>query len=291
MIQHSLAAGEARTLDRTRVKHSQMYSLISKKLRTALRNLPYLIRGYSIHVNRDKFDLMDLTFTKFCPEARSFADLGGVWNVDAAYTVYTIRRYPIDRAFLLDTDIPPKLASALRCFSNLEVIQGDFGSPSIAQMAGSVDVIFFFDVLLHQANPDWDEILERYSRTCSCFVIYNQQFVRGEETIRLTDLPFGEYIELTSDHAKEFTSFVYEHKDDIHPKFNKPWKDVHNIAQWGITDQGLRNKMSQLGFTEVLYRNHGMFIDLPAFENHAFVFKRTQPLDFLFDMRVRSTKQ
>lgn len=252
-----------------------MHSLTLRKLRRVFRNLPNLFQGYSIHVNRDKLDLINRTFRTYCPQARSFADLGGVWNVNAAYTIHTMGRFAIDRAFLVDTDIPLRLASRLRRFNNLEVIQGDFGSPSIAQRAGNVDVIFFFDVLLHQANPDWDRILEQYSSTCSCFVIYNQQFARGEKSVRLTDLPFDEYIALTSDHAKEFSRFVFEHKYDVHPRFNKPWKDIHNIAQWGITDQGLRSVMSQLGFREVFYRNYGMFIDLPAFENHAFVFKRT----------------
>ena len=32
--------------------------------------------------------------------------------------------------------------------------------------------------------------------------------------------------------------------------------------------------MKQLGFREVFYRNYGRFSDLPAFENHAFVFVR-----------------
>ncbi len=76
--------------------------------------MPNLLRGYNIHVNRDKLNLIDFTFTKFCREARSFADLGGVWNVNAAYTIYTIKKFSIDRAFLIDTDIPPKLASGLR---------------------------------------------------------------------------------------------------------------------------------------------------------------------------------
>jgi len=30
--------------------------------------------------------------------------------------------------------------------------------------------------------------------------------------------------------------------------------------------------MIRLGFKEVFYKNYGMFINLPAFEEHAFVF-------------------
>jgi len=247
-------------------------ALIFRKLRKFVRNLPNLYQGYNIYVNRDKLGLIDAAFKEFCPQACSFADLGGVWKVNAAYSVYTIKKHPIDRAFLVDTDIPPALAAKLKQFSNLEMIRGDFTSPSIIETAGKVDIIYLFDVLLHQANPDWDQILERYSRNCSCFVIYNQQLVRGEETIRLTDLPFDEYISLVSEHGKEISRYVYDHKEEIHPKFNKPWKDIHNITQWGITDRGIRNTMTRLGFKEVFYRNYGMFINLPAFENHAFIF-------------------
>ncbi len=250
-------------------------AFIFRKLRKFVWNLPNLFQGYNIYVNRDKFGLIDTAFKEFRPQARSFADLGGVWKVDAAYSVHTIKNHPIDRAFLVDTDIPPALEEKLKQFSNLEMIRGDFTSPAIIETAGKVDMIYLFDVLLHQANPDWDQILERYSRNCSCFVIYNQQLVRGEETIRLTDLPFDEYISLVSEHGKEITRYIYDHKEEIHPKFNKPWKDIHNITQWGITDRGLRNTMARLGFKEVFYRNYGMFINLPAFENHAFIFLRS----------------
>ncbi len=237
-----------------------------------MRNLPNLWQGYNIYVNRDKFDLIDAAFKEISPGARSFADLGGVWKVNAAYTAYTIKKFPIDRAVLVDTDVPPALLSRLRRHPKLEVIQDDFASPPVVERVGKVDVILLFDVLLHQANPDWDSILERYSNRCSCFVIYNQQFVRGEETIRLTDLPLDEYIALTSDQAEELIHQVYGHRDEIHPRFGKPWKDIHNIAQWGITDGSLRQTMVRLGFREVFYRNYGMFLNLPAFEDHAFIF-------------------
>ena len=251
-----------------------MNSLISRKLRKLIRNLPNLSQGYNIYVDRDKLSLIDLTFREILPQARSFADLGGVWKVNAAYTIHTLKKYHIERSFLVDTDISGPLTLRLRQFSNLAVINDDFASPFVVEKAGNVDVLFLFDVLLHQANPDWDEILERYAAHCSCILIYNQQFVQRDETIRLTDLPLDQYIALASDHNYELTRYIYEHRNEIHPRFKKPWKDIHNIAQWGITDRTLRETMTRLGFREVLFRNHGIFINLPAFENHAFVFVR-----------------
>jgi hypothetical protein len=247
---------------------------ISRKLRRVLRNIPNLFEGYNIYVKRDKLDLINLTFSEINPKTRSFADLGGVWKVNAAYCLYTLKNFQIDKGILVDTDFPQRLVTKLQRYRNLQVLQGDFADRSVVDRIGHVDVIFFFDVLLHQANPDWDQVIERYASNCSCFVVYNQQFVRGEETIRLTNLPFEEYIELASDHGKDLTHYIYEHKEEIHPKYKKPWKDIHNITQWGITDRGLRQTMSRFGFREVFYKNYGMFLNLPAFENHAFVFMR-----------------
>jgi len=247
---------------------------LSRKLRKAAQNLPNLLQGFNIYVNREKLRLIDRTFSSLFPGARSFADLGGIWKVNAAYSRYSLKKFPIDRGILVDTDIPPGLNSRLRRYQKLEVIQGDFGDQTIVDRIGCVDVIYLFDVLLHQANPDWDQIISRYAKNCPCFVIYNQQFIRGDETVRLTDLPFEDYLELTSRFREDFCRYVYEHRNEIHPKFNKPWKDIHTIAQWGITDDALRGLMRGLGYREVHFGNHGMFVNLPAFENHAFVFKR-----------------
>ncbi len=252
-----------------------MDSSISRKLRRAFRNLPNLLNGYNIYVNRDKLDLIDLALCELNPQAKSFADLGGVWKVNAAYSLHAMKNAHIDHGMLVDTDIPQTLTTKLQRFQNLQVLQGDFADQSVVDRIGKVDMIFFFDVLLHQANPDWNQVIERYADNCPCFVIYNQQYIQGDETVRLTNLPFEEYIELASDHGKDLTRYIYEHKEEIHPKYKKPWKDIHNITQWGITDQGLRQTMTRLGFKEVFFKNYGMFIDLAAFENHAFIFMRT----------------
>jgi len=252
-----------------------MSKLIARKLQKALRNVPNLLQGYNIYVNRDKLKLIDFTFTECMPHAHSFADLGGVWKVNAAYSIHAMNNPRMEKGVLVDTHVPSPLRAALGRFPDLQVIEGDFASKATVDLIGNIDVVFLFDVLLHQANPDWDDVLELYSPHCGCFVIYNQQFIRGNTTMRLTDLPFDEYIALVSDHAMEVTRYVYDHPTEIHPQYSKPWKDIHNITQWGITDEGLRKAMDRLGFREVFYRNYGMFIDLPAFENHAFVFTRS----------------
>ncbi|MDI6765825.1 MAG: hypothetical protein QME52_03270 [Bacteroidota bacterium] len=253
---------------------SVMAATLYRKITKAMRNLPNLLQGYNIYVNRDKLHLINLTFKTISPEAESFADLGGVWKVNAAYTFHTLKNFTIKRGVLVDTDYPIRFYKKLKNYQNLQIIRGDFMEKSVVKAIGKVDVLYFFDVLLHQANPNWNEVLEVYSHVAQCFVIYNQQFIQGDETIRLTDLPLERYIELTSDYRKEFYKYVYEHRLDIHPEYHKPWIDIHNISQWGITDKNLRNVMTDLGYKEIYFYNHGRFLNLPAFENHAFVFKR-----------------
>lgn len=75
-------------------------------------------------------------------------------------------------------------------------------------------------------------------------------------------------------------SFIYkklfEIPNEVHPQHNKPWGDIHNVWQWGITDKDLVRIMNQLGFDLVYYRNYGQFCDFKSFENHAFVFLRKE---------------
>lgn len=138
-----------------------------RKVRKGIRNLPNLFQGYNIYVNRDKLRLITMTFRELYPGATSFADLGGVWNVNAAYTQHTLKTFPIKRSVLVDTDYPPDVRAVLKQYPNLEVMSGDFSSKPIVDAIGCIDVVFLFDVLLHQANPDWNEVLERYSKNCS----------------------------------------------------------------------------------------------------------------------------
>jgi hypothetical protein len=250
--------------------------MIARRIRKLLKNSPALLMGYNPYVDTDKLRLIDMTFRTMHPAARSFADLGGVWKVNAAYSRYTLRKHTPDRGVLVDTDFPPGLQERLSRLKELEVIEGDFSAENTVAKVGAIDVTYFFDVLLHQANPSWDDVLARYASICSCFVIFNQQFVGGEETVRLTDLTLEEYKKLAPRGRDAMYQHVYEHAKEIHPKYGKPWRDIHNIFQWGITDKGLRTHMEKLGFREVFSANYGQFSDLPMFENHGFIFLRQE---------------
>ncbi len=244
------------------------------RLKKIVRNSPNLLSGYNIYVDTDKLRLIDRVFKHVVPSARSFADLGGVWKVNAGYTLYTLRKENIQRGVLVDTNFPEGLREKLSQNSHLTVIQEDFALNETISRVGKVDVVYFFDVLLHQANPSWSAVLSEYAKNVSCIVIFNQQYVRENKTIRLTDLPIDEYIGIAPRGREKTYRHIYSHRDEIHPEYKKPWKDIHNIFQWGITDADLRSIMNGVGFQEVYYKNHGRFSNLPAFENHSFIFTK-----------------
>ena len=251
-----------------------MNKTLLRKFTQGIGRLPNLLRGHSLYVNRDKLRLIDHAFSTVFPRAVSFADLGGVWKVHGAYSVHTLMHHHIERGVLIDTDFPQGLEERLKRHRQLEVVRGDFASKRNVDAIGKIDVVYFFDVLLHQANPDWNEVLALYAEVSPCIVIYNQQFTRGEEAIRLTELPFQRYTELVPDARLAVYRYVFDHKLEMHPTYGKPWGDIHNIFQWGITDKALRVAMRDLGYEEVYYVNHGRFSDLSSFENHAFIFLR-----------------
>lgn len=246
-----------------------------RRFKKALKNSPNLVKGYNIYADSDKFRLIRRAFTDVVPHAESFADLGGVWKVDAAYTIETMKRFRPKRGYLIDTDIAGPLYQRLREIPNLTTMREDFTKEDVISSLGTLDAVFLFDVLLHQANPSWKEVLRRYSSVASCMIIYNQQFTRGAATVRLTDLPYDEYVSLVPVRNTGIYRYVYDHATEIHPEYNKPWKDIHNIFQWGITDADLRATMENLGYKQVFFKNYGQFSNLEFFENHGFIFVKT----------------
>ncbi len=204
--------------------------------------------------------------------ARSCADLGGVWAVDAGYTFYGLARPTVERAVLVDTGVTNSVRRRAITEPRLRLVEADFGDPGTPAAVGAVDAVFLFDVLLHQARPDWDEIIHGYAVHTKAFVIVQPQYVAGPDTVRLVDLGKSRYEELvphTTVHDE-----AWERLDEIHPKYGKPWRDIHEIWQWGIVDADLDRVCTAEGFELCHYENAGPWKDLVGFENHAFVYVR-----------------
>ena len=193
----------------------------------------------------EKLELIDSTFSKF--DVRSFADLGGVWGVEGGYTFHALDRHPISRAVLVDTHPTQIVRDRATKYPALELVEGAFGDDGVVRRVGAVDAVVFFDVLLHQVAPDWDDVLRRYAERVKYFVIYNQQWIGSQSTVRLLDLGKEEYLRNVP-HKRHEAPYndLFSKLDQIHPEHGKPWRDVHHIWQWGITDGYLEAKLSKL---------------------------------------------
>ena len=73
---------------------------------------------------------------------------------------------------------------------------------------GDVDAVILYDVLLHQVRPDWNEVLRMYAPRTRHFIVYNQQWVKGPDTVRLVDLGKDEYFRSVPAGSAGFRSYV-----------------------------------------------------------------------------------
>lgn len=226
---------------------------------------------------KTKLSLIDTAFRRF--GAKSFADLGGVWGVEGGYSFYAAEKWGASRSYLVDTHPTEKVQRKAAQCPGLSIVRGSFGDPAIAETVQGVDVVFLFDTLLHQVNPDWTDILKLYS-WAPTLLIYNQQWT-GRETVRLFDLGEEEYFR-NIPHSPDEPTYqgLFDKLDTPHPDHGgRLWRDVHHVWQWGITDEDLTTKAAELGYYPVQADNDGRFGSLPNFENHGFVFRKMDLID------------
>lgn len=229
--------------------------------------------GYVPPLVQSKLDIIDIAINRM--KVQTFADLGGVWGVEAGYTFYALSR-GAKAGVLVDTHLTDTVLEKARGYPQLRVIGGNFGATAVASEVGEVDAVFLFDTLLHQVAPDWDSILELYSRYARCLLIYNQQWIGRGRRVRLLDLGEEEYFRNVP-HAPGEGPYagLFAKLHTLHPDHgDRLWRDAHHIWQWGITDADLLGKMQDLGYRFRFFANDGRFGQLDNFENHAFVFSR-----------------
>ncbi|MEA2492784.1 MAG: hypothetical protein QOJ29_695 [Thermoleophilaceae bacterium] len=226
------------------------------------------------HLNASKLEVIDHCFAKL--GSRSFADLGGVWAVDGGYARYAADVHEAERGVIVDEDFTDAYLDAERGLPNLSHVRGNFGKREVAESLGAIDVAFFFDVLLHQVAPNWDELLELYAPITQAFAIVQPQW-NGPETIRLLDLGEEEYLAAVPKgepgHGNIYDG-LFDRLDQINEQRGRPWRDVHDIWQWGISDDGLIARMAGLGFKPTMNENKGPWRGLERFHESAFVFAR-----------------
>nr|HQV30344.1 methyltransferase domain-containing protein [Calditrichia bacterium] len=222
----------------------------------------------------EKLSLIDLALQRY--PIKSLADLGGVWGVDGGYTFYALEHGQLDKMVLVDTKINEAVQARQEDYPQLSLKTGNFGEVDPAQTIGEVDAILLYDVLLHQVKPNWDAVLERYAPHTGHFIIYNQQFIKGDKTQRLLELGAEEYFHNVPHNPTEgFYPDLFNKLDEPHPDHpGRTYRDIHNIWQWGIVDGDLYNKLRELGFVMDFYQDCGQFGRLENFHNHAFLFRK-----------------
>ena len=230
----------------------------------------------AVNVNpliQTKLDLISFAVRRL--GVQTFADLGGVWGVEAGYTFYALD-LGTTSGVLVDIAPTDTVVSVARTYPQLRVIRGDFGTEAMAAEVGNVDAVFLFDTLLHQVAADWDQVLEMYSRYARCLLIYNQQWVGPGRRVRLLELGEDEYFRNVP-HTRNEGPYegLFAKLDSPHPGYvNRKWRDVRDIWQWGITDGDLLEKVQGLGYDLQFFLNDGNFGSLRNFQNHAFLFSR-----------------
>ena len=119
---------------------------LKDRLIKAARQLGHTVsHGFPIYpwyFNYDKKDLIDLAFRIATPSPRSFADLGGVWGVNAAYTFYCLDKHEISSAHLVDTNFTPVVQEKSKSYDNLTLVKGNFGDAESVEKVGKVDAVF-----------------------------------------------------------------------------------------------------------------------------------------------------
>jgi hypothetical protein len=225
-------------------------------------------------LNPAKLRAIDYCFDQL--GSRSFADLGGVWGIDGGYARYAADLHSPERGVVVDENFSDKYLDAERRLPNLSHIEGNFGNREVAQSVGHVDVAIFFDVLLHQVAPDWHEVLALYAPLCRRICIVQPQW-NGPETVRLLELGEAEYMaaipRADTAHGSIYDG-LFERLDDVNEQRGRPWRDVHDIWQWGITDDDLITRVAELGFAVRLHENAGPWRGLDRFHESVFVFER-----------------
>lgn len=135
--------------------------------------------------------------------------------------------------------------------------------------------MFLFDILFHQVKPDWDEIIKMYSGVTNYFIVFNQQFIGSEKTVRLLDLGEEEYFKHVP-HSRNHPTYqmVMKGMYEMNSGHNRINRNIHNIWQWGIVTTDLQNIMKSNGFKEIYHINYGLILGMKTFEHHEFVFKK-----------------
>ena len=231
------------------------------------------------HLNPAKLEVLALCAREL--GCRSFADLGGIWAVDGGYARYAADVLGAERVVLVDDDLTPAYVEAAAGLPALEEVEANFGAAATPDLVGDVEVCAFFDVLLHQVAPDWDEVLGLWAARCTRAMAIVQPQWTGDDVTRLLELGEQEYLARVPSGdvgADSVYHGLWDRLDEVNPRRGRPWRDVHDIWQWGITDRALVARMGELGFGLRHFATTGPWQGHTWFHEGVFVFDRQVPV-------------
>jgi hypothetical protein len=221
-----------------------------------------------------KLRAIDYAFSRF--DLHSVADLGAVWKVDAGYSFYAAQREEVERVVVCDVTFTSAVVEGAERDPKVDLVVGYLGRQETVDAVGEIDAVLLFDILLHQVDPNWDQILEMYARNAKCLILAGPWW-RGESVQRLTDLEREEFLGLVPFMREQYAE-IYDKLDEPHPTRKRPWRDTFELFQWGITDAALRARMDELGFALAYHENTGLWSSTTRFDDCSYVFVRKELL-------------
>lgn len=193
-------------------------------------------------------------------EIKSIADLGGCWGVHGGYTIRAVMNHPLTRAVLVDGNITDDTRRRAAKYPQVELVEGALGDDAVIERVGKVDAAIMFDILLHQVDPDWPDLLAKFSATTDTLIIYNQGWL-GDETVRFVDFSVEDYLRRVPHTDPVGVRDWYKRHHEYHAGQRKRLRDIHNFWQWGITQKDLVGVLWDLGYRIDRLMHYGGFRD------------------------------
>ena len=203
-------------------------------------------------------------------------DVGACWGGNGGYTFHALESGKIERALILDGEITDLTRKRAAGDPRIALVEGHIGDAELVAALPDCDAAIIFDVLLHQVAPDWDEFLLRYSGKVNHLVIWNQDWIGSDSSVRYVERGLAWYLENVGEADEARIRRWFARHDDIAPRFGRPWRDVPDFWQWGIVSSELIDTMRKLILPRH-FSNCGAWSErYPNIQQNAYLFSRRQ---------------
>ncbi|MDE2689506.1 MAG: hypothetical protein OXI49_03270 [Acidobacteriota bacterium] len=249
--------------------------------------------GYEHPARQTKLALVETAHR--ITEFRSFADLGGCWGVNGAYSFHAAELCgpSLERAFILDGSITPQTRDRAGQHPRVQLVETLLGSREAHEAVGHVGAVIMFDILLHQVDPDWNDFLLAWSRQTDTLVIHNQNWLKTPRTIRFVERGLEWYRRNVVVWEDEYAPsverwFARHHERDSRGRLER---DSYDFWQWGIRPLELINLLARHGF-ELVHMDRDALPFGPHYPwivNDGMVFRRAAFPEASRRSRIRAT--